>query len=132
MTVTCFVSVLPPPYNLRVYIVIGPPEYYFDLTWRQEGVYDECIIYWRVENGPKYNISTDSLQNELFVDDNLVEFTFYDTRITSATWYYISVVAVFGEETSNSSETLRVRSGEFNGVIKKTSIAEVCHFCERN
>ena len=69
------------------------------LSWNQEGVVEEFILYWKIENGVEYNISTDSSQTE---------FTLSDCKLTPATWYYISLVAVVGEETSNRSHILRV------------------------
>ena len=100
-----FVSVIPRPSNLTAE---DAREGLFQLSWTQEGVMDEFIIHWKTENGPEYNTSTDS---------NQIEFNVSDSRITSATWYYISVVAVAGEETSSTSDTLRVGTGEFICII---------------
>ena len=77
----------------------------FVLSWNQDRLVDEFLIYWETETGTEYNTSTDS---------NQTEFTVSDSRITSATWYYISLVAVAGEETSNRSDTLRIGTREFD------------------
>ena len=86
---------------------------------------DEFIIYWKTEHGPEYNISTGS---------NQTEYHLYD-KITSATWYYISLVAVAGEETSNRSDMLRTLRGKFiiNIYIYVThlhKISHIAHFSE--
>ena len=75
------------------------------LYWSQEDVVDNFILYWKTEHGPEYNISTESSQTYFFL---------HDDRITLATWYYISLVAVAGEETSNRSDTTRIISRKFS------------------
>ena len=77
----------------------------FVLSWNQDSLVEEFLIYWETETGTEYNTSTDS---------NQTEFTVSDCRITSATWYHISLVAVAGEETSNRSDTLRIGTREFD------------------
>ena len=45
-------------------------------------------------------------------DDEII-YRLHDDRITSATWYYVSLAAVAGEETSNRSNTEPILTGEF-------------------
>ena len=81
----------------------GAFEGILSIWWNQDGVVDQFIIYWKTKNGPEYNIST---------GNNVTRFAIRDDRIMSATYYYISVVAVAGEETSNRSDTERAKTGK--------------------
>ena len=72
----------------------------------------EFIIYLKTEHGPEYNISTGSTGSYYRFD-----FTISDSRMTPATWYNISLVAVAGEETSERSDTIRAGTGKFILII---------------
>ena len=85
-------------------------EGHFDLGWTQDGEFEEFIVYWKTENGPEYNTSS---QTDYNVHDDEIIYRLRDDRITSGTWYYVSLVAVAGEETSSRSNTEPILTGEF-------------------
>ena len=97
-----FISAIPPPSDLLA--VKGWEVYYFDLYWNQEGPIDEFVVYWKTDHGPEYNMSTGSSETSYRLSDR---------RITPATWYYISLQAVAGEETSDRSDTISAASSQF-------------------